>query len=74
MGLFGRETGIGQGLVIKEHLWFADHGAPHGDALALATGKLAWLAIEQIGEADSFGRALHAFLPLGAANPATFNA
>jgi hypothetical protein len=39
---------VGQGLVEQEHLRLANDGAAHGHALALATGQLLGLAIEQV--------------------------
>ena len=47
---------IGKRLVEQKHLRLADDGAAHGDALALATGKFARLAVEQFIEAEDFRR------------------
>ena len=37
----------------------ADDGAAHGDALALAAGKLAGLAVEEVRQAEGFRRVAH---------------
>ena len=47
-------------LVEQEHLRIAHDGAAHGDALALAAGELARIALEQGVEAEDLGRALDA--------------
>ena len=39
---------VGQRFVKQEHLRIADNGAAHGNALALATRKLAGIAIKQV--------------------------
>ena len=60
---------VGQRLVEQEHLRIAHDGAAHGDALALAAGKLARIAFEQRLEAEDLGGALHPrrrSLPVGA--------
>ena len=46
---------IGQGLVEQEHLGLAHDGAADGDALALAAGKLAGLALEQMLHLEDAG-------------------
>ena len=48
---------VGQRLVEQEHLRIAHDGAAHGDALALAAGELARIAVEQRLEAEDLGRA-----------------
>ncbi len=53
---FGVE--IAERLVEQEKLRLAHDGAADRDALALAAGKLARLALEQFGDAQDFGRAL----------------
>ncbi len=37
---------VGQRLIKKEHIGLAHHGAPHGNALALAARKLRWFAVQ----------------------------
>ena len=49
---------VRQRLVEQEHLRIAHDGAAHGDALALAAGKLARKAVEQGAEPEDFGGAL----------------
>ena len=49
---------VGQRLVEQEHLRVAHDGAAHGDALALAAGELARIAVEQRVEAEDLGGAL----------------
>ena len=49
---------VGQRLVEQEHLRIAHDRAAHGDALALAAGKLARIAVEQRRQAEDFGRAV----------------
>ena len=49
---------IGERLVEQEDLRIADDGAAHGDALALAAGELARIAVEQLLEAEDLGRPL----------------
>ena len=46
---------VGERLVHQEHLRVADDRAAHGDALALAAGKLLGLAVEVVEEADGAG-------------------
>jgi hypothetical protein len=41
---------VRQRLVEQEHLRVAHDGAAHGDALALAAGELARVAVEELGE------------------------
>ena len=48
---------IRQRLVEQEHLRVAHDGAAHGDALALAAGELARIAVEQRAEAEDIGGA-----------------
>ena len=43
---------IGQRLVEQKHLRVAHDGAAHGDALALAAGQLARIALEQLRQAE----------------------
>ena len=50
---------VGQRLVEQEHLRLPDDGAPHGDALALAAGKLARITVEIIGEVENASRLFH---------------
>ena len=64
---FGVE--VGQGLVEQEDLRVAHDGAAHGDALALAAGELARIAVEQLREAEDLGGALHALVDLGPRRP-----
>ncbi len=47
---------VGQRLVEEEHLRIAHDGAAHGDALALAAGELARIALEQLFEAQDARR------------------
>src|SRR5690606_15049979 len=56
---------IRQRLVEQENLWIAHDGAAHGDALALAAGKLARIARKQRDQAEDLGGALHAAVALG---------
>ena len=49
---------IGERLVEQEHLRIAHDGAAHGDALALAAGELARIAVEIGREAEDIGRLL----------------
>jgi len=46
---------VRQRLVEQEHLRVADDGPPERDALLLATGELAGLAVEQVGDAEDVG-------------------
>ena len=48
---------VRQRLVEQEHLRIAHDGAAHGDALALAAGELARIAVEQGAEAEDLGGA-----------------
>ena len=48
---------IGERLVEQEHLRIAHDRAAHGDALALAAGELARIAVEQRLEAEDLGGA-----------------
>ena len=41
---------IGQRLVEQEHLWIAHDGPAHRDPLALAAGKLLWLAVDKFDD------------------------
>ena len=66
---------VGERLVEQEHLGLAHHGAGHGDALALAAGKLARLAVEIGLERHRLGDLHHPARrarPCG--TPATFSA
>jgi hypothetical protein len=56
---------VGQRLVEQEHLRVAHDGAAHGDALALAAGELARLAVEQRREAEDLGGLGDARVDLG---------
>ena len=58
---------VGQRLVEQEHLRVAHDGAAHGDALALAAGELARIAVEQRREAEDVGGALDALVDLALA-------
>ena len=51
---------IGERLVEQQDLGLTRHGAPHGDALALATGKLLGLAIQQLLKLEDARRFHHA--------------
>ena len=51
---------VRQRLVEQEDLRIAHDRAPHGDALALAAGELARLALEQLGDVEDAGGLLHA--------------
>ena len=53
-------------LVEQEHLRVAHDAAPHRDALALAAGELARIAVEQLGEPEDRGGLRHARVDLGA--------
>jgi len=55
---------VGEGLVEEEQGRVADERAAHGDALALAAGKLARIAAEQGAEAENIGGPAHALLDL----------
>ena len=52
-------------LVHEEHGRLADDGAAERDALALATGELLRLAVEQLLELDGLGRLVDPPLDLG---------
>ncbi len=56
---------VRQRLVEQEDLRIAHDGAAHGDALALAAGKLARVALEQRRQAEDVGGAPHPGLDLG---------
>ena len=56
---------IRQRLVEQENLRIAHNGAPHRDALALAAGQLARIAVEQRVEPENIGGALDAAVDLG---------
>jgi hypothetical protein len=49
---------VGQRLVEQEHRRLAHDGAAHGDALALAAGELARLALRAGAELEDLGAAL----------------
>ena len=55
---------VGERLVHEERLRLAHDGAPHGDALALAAGEGARLAIEEVLEAEHLRRVPHALVDL----------
>ena len=63
---FGVE--VRQRLVEQEHLRMAHDRAAERDALALAAGKLARLALQQFLDAEDLGRLLHALGDLGLSN------
>jgi hypothetical protein len=46
---------VGQRLIEQEDLGLAHDAAPHGHALALAAGKLAGLAVEQVAQLENLG-------------------
>ncbi len=69
---FGVE--VGERLVEEKHLRLADDGAAEGHALALAAGELARLALEHVGQAEHFGRFLHAPVDFGPGNAAQLEA
>ena len=56
---------VRQRFVEQEHLGFADHGAAHGDALALAAGELGGAAVEKGGQPERLGDAADAGEALG---------
>ena len=56
---------IGERFVEEKGLGFADDGATERDTLALAAGELAGLAVEHVGETESFGDTLDAPIDLG---------
>ena len=56
---------VGERLVHQERLRMAHDRAAHGDALALAAGEVARLAIEQLLEVEDAGRILDARVDLG---------
>ena len=47
---------VAERFVEQEDLWVAYNGAPHGDALALAAGKLARETMQELFEAEDLGR------------------
>ena len=49
---------VRQWLVVEEHLWLADHGAAHGDALALAARQLARSAVKKVRQSQRIGHRL----------------
>ena len=55
---------VGKRLVEQEHLRIAHDGAAHGDALALAAGKLARQPLEESVKAEPIGCAADALLDL----------
>jgi hypothetical protein len=57
---------VGERLVEEEDLRVAHDAAPHRDALPLAAGKLARIAVEQVGEPEDRGGLRHARVDLGA--------
>jgi hypothetical protein len=65
---------IGEGLVEQEHLRIADDRPPHGDALALAAGKLAGVALKQVFQAEDRGRLLHAIRGIAGVRRLSFSA
>ena len=56
---------VGERLVHEVRGGLAHHGAPHRDALALAAGELAGLAVEQLVEAEDLRDVVHAPVDLG---------
>ena len=69
-----RRVEVRQRLVEQENLGVAHDGAADGDALALAAGKLAGLAIEQRLELEDSRRGEHFRPPLFLATPASRSA
>ena len=65
---------VGERLVEEEDLGTAHDGAAHGDALALAAGELARLALQQLPDPQHVGRLGDAGLDLGGGNPAHLQA
>ena len=51
---------VGERLVHQEHLRFPHDGTTHGDALALATGQILGLAIQQLLQAQNLCCVIHA--------------
>ena len=49
---------VREGLVHQEDPWLAHDRAAHRDALALAAGELAWLALQQLAQAERLAGAL----------------
>ena len=61
-----RGVEIGQRLVEQKYLRIAHDGAAERNALALAPGQLAWLALQQVLDAENVGRVAHPPLDFGA--------
>ncbi len=62
---------VRQRLVEQKDFWFTDNGATHGDALALAAGELARLALQVVFKLRHLGDFGHAPFDLGRFTPAT---
>ena len=60
---------VGERFVEQKHLRIAHDGAAHGDALALAAGKLARIALEIGAEPEDVGRAIDPRVDLGLGAP-----
>ena len=56
---------VGQGFVEQEHLWLAHDGAAHGHALALATGQLTRLSLQQLRQLQNRCGLIHSGFDLG---------
>ena len=56
---------IGERLVEQKHVGFAHDGAPDGHALALASGKLSRLAVEQFAQMQNLGHLINLAPDLG---------
>ena len=65
---------VRQRLVEQERLRLAHDGAAHGDALALAAGELARLALEEVADGEQLGRLGDAPLDLGLGHAAVAQA
>ncbi|EAU68781.1 conserved hypothetical protein [Stigmatella aurantiaca DW4/3-1] len=57
---------VGQRLVEEEHGRLAHDGAAQGHALALATGQLFGLAVQEVGDGQHLGRLVHQLVHLRA--------
>ena len=47
---------VGEGLIQEEDGRLADDRTPEGHTLALATGELLWLAVQEVVKLDHLGR------------------
>ena len=58
---FGTQFGIqvGKRLVEQEYSGLAHERPPDGDTLTLPTGKIGWLALQQLGQVQHAGRSRH---------------